>query len=255
MRKLKKKTLDELAKIMPVITEKEQGRIMGGVKFYNESGVYLATIGSSDELRFVEGSTSFGDITDQVKSAMAEGTDKTLQKRQENAALNVGNNWSNISENGRRNFVTTVMNESQALNGLKGLAFEDNWNSGNAAAKVFKYEDTGEQRLGISAKQAYFGTYSNALSTLVHESFHAQSGSGSQSSSGASGVEVPPDEDGAYAHQLNNSYYKQTTKEYRLEVARGAIMSLHWRTDLTTLNDRRREAAVLFGVSEHLIGF
>lgn len=32
MRKLEKKTLDELAEIMPVITEKEQGRIIGGVR-------------------------------------------------------------------------------------------------------------------------------------------------------------------------------------------------------------------------------
>ena len=255
MKKLEKKTLDELAKIMPVITEKEQSCIMGGVKFYNESGVYLGTIGSSDELRFVDGNTTFGDITNQVGNTMAGGPVKTLEKRQEAAALNIGSSWSNTSEKSRRSFVTTVVNESQLLNSLKGLQFEDDWDSGTVAAAIFTNKKTGEKTLAISSKQAFFGTYSNAFSMLVHESYHARSGSGSQSSSGASGVELRPDESGAYEYQVNNANYSQTTEAFRLELARGAITNWDWNPNMSSLNERRRAAAILFGVNESLIGF
>lgn len=247
MKKLERKTLDELAKIMPVITEEEQGGIVGAVKFYNYSGLYLGSLGSSDELRFVDGYTTFGDIVGCAKRIMAPGSEETLKAREESASLNIGSDWSSTSEAARRNFVITVVNSESALSALRGFEFIDNWNSGSSPAETFIENETGQIILGISGKQAFFGSYSSALSTLVHESYHAQTGSGMQLP--ISGV-ITPDENGAYSHQVNGPYYSQTSKQYKLELARGACTNGNWEPGTPEMYKRIRLAAILFGVPE-----
>ena len=53
MKKLRKTTLDELAKKMPVLSENEQRSSIGGYRYYDESGQFIDQIGSSNEIRFI----------------------------------------------------------------------------------------------------------------------------------------------------------------------------------------------------------
>lgn len=53
MRVVTKKSLEELAKVMPVIHEEEARAIIGGTIYYDVSGNRLGTVGSSDEIRVV----------------------------------------------------------------------------------------------------------------------------------------------------------------------------------------------------------
>lgn len=243
MRKLVKKTLDELAKIMPVITENAQNQIIGAIKFYNLSGVYLGGFGGSDELRFVGEDTTFGDIIDRATSIMAPGPAESLAKRQEDAARAIGSTWSNISNEARIEFATVLINSEPALSPLRGLEFMTKWNSGNAAAIIAKDVETGEIYLGISNKETFFGTYSQAASTLVHEAYHAGGSSGTVSSN----------EMAAYDSQVKNSHYANTSETYKLEVARGACYNQAWRPELKDEGERRRAAAILFGVDANKI--
>ncbi len=51
--KLTKKSLKELAEIMPVLSEKEQESCIGGTHFYNLSGVSLGSVGPGDDIRII----------------------------------------------------------------------------------------------------------------------------------------------------------------------------------------------------------
>ena len=119
-RTIKKKTLDELRKCMPVIPEEEMAEINGVVMYYNQSGVYLGKIGESDELRFV-GDVPFDQILRQVTSTMASGPMDTFKERQEAAAKNVGDNWSNASNVARFSFVKNMINNESALSPLRSV--------------------------------------------------------------------------------------------------------------------------------------
>ncbi len=57
MKKLTKKSLDELAKEMPIIDETYQKTFIGGTYYYDiASGTFFGQIGSSDDVRFVNSS-------------------------------------------------------------------------------------------------------------------------------------------------------------------------------------------------------
>lgn len=51
MKKITKKSLDELAKIMPPLSEEEQRGCIGGTLYFNESGVFLTQIGAGADAR------------------------------------------------------------------------------------------------------------------------------------------------------------------------------------------------------------
>ena len=53
MRKITKKSLEELAEVMPIIHEVEAKSFVGGTIYFDISGNRLGTVGSSDELRVV----------------------------------------------------------------------------------------------------------------------------------------------------------------------------------------------------------
>lgn len=54
MKKITKKSLDELAKVMPPMSEQEQRSFIGGERYYSPSGVFLGKVGSSDQIRIVD---------------------------------------------------------------------------------------------------------------------------------------------------------------------------------------------------------
>lgn len=62
MKKLGKSTLEELAKRMPVLSEKEQRSSIGGERYHDESGFFIGQIGTSSEIRFVFRSTYYSEI-------------------------------------------------------------------------------------------------------------------------------------------------------------------------------------------------
>ena len=52
-RKLSQKSLNELAEIMPVLSEKEQESCIGGTHFYNLSGTFLGSVGPGNDIRII----------------------------------------------------------------------------------------------------------------------------------------------------------------------------------------------------------
>lgn len=53
MKKLSRKNLDELAKVMPVLSETEQKAFVGGTVYCDLSGNYLGKVGVGDDLKFI----------------------------------------------------------------------------------------------------------------------------------------------------------------------------------------------------------
>lgn len=60
-RKLTRKNLDELAKVMPVLSEEVQACCWGGAVYFDENGNRLNRVGSSDEIRVIS-TTEFNQI-------------------------------------------------------------------------------------------------------------------------------------------------------------------------------------------------
>lgn len=50
MKKLNRKSLDELARKLPVINESEQRQLIGGIRYYDGSGNFIGKFGSSDNI-------------------------------------------------------------------------------------------------------------------------------------------------------------------------------------------------------------
>ena len=53
-RNLTRKSLDELAKVMPVLNEDVQHSYIAGTHYYDLDGNYIGKIGKSDDLRFID---------------------------------------------------------------------------------------------------------------------------------------------------------------------------------------------------------
>ena len=56
-RKLTKKSLNELAQVMPVLSEKEQDELVGGAQLFTKDGTYLGQVGTSQEVRIATENT------------------------------------------------------------------------------------------------------------------------------------------------------------------------------------------------------
>lgn len=56
-RKLTKKSLNELAQVMPVLSEKEQDELVGGAQLFTKDGTYLGQVGTSQEVRITTENT------------------------------------------------------------------------------------------------------------------------------------------------------------------------------------------------------
>lgn len=240
-KKITKKTLDELRKTMPVLSEEEMSKVNGSVMYYNQSGVYIGKIGDSDELRFV-GDVPFSDILRQVTNNMAAGSTDTLAKRQEAAALNIGTNWSSTSQAARIIFVTNLINNDPSLSRLKGMFIGDHDQNSGVRPAIIGSGANGDPVLGISTNQLYFGSYTSLASTLVHEASHV----------GPSGTIVSNEFD-AYKAQANNSYYKNASLQYQLAVARGAVSDSNWMPRLYDKEARLQKASEVFGLSVNQI--
>ncbi len=55
--KLNRKSLDELAEIMPVLNDDEQRMLIGGTYYYTPDGYFLGTLGLGSEIRITDAAT------------------------------------------------------------------------------------------------------------------------------------------------------------------------------------------------------
>lgn len=80
MKELKKKSLDELEKVMPVISKTEQATYVGGTIYFDESGAFIKQVGNSNEIKWVANadqhklSNISGDVPNDLGSPIAGST-------------------------------------------------------------------------------------------------------------------------------------------------------------------------------------
>ena len=136
MRKLTKKSLEDLAKTMSVIDETEQQNFVGGTFYYDYNGNYLGSYGTGNDVRIA---TSMSDIGGSIAFSSAPSSV-------------VGS-------------VLTNMSRFLGYSGIVGISYNDNeTNYGSATAGQIMYNP---------GSPAFVGDNNfNFWCTLVHEMHH-----------------------------------------------------------------------------------
>ena len=186
-RNLTRKSLDELAKVMPALSEDVQYSYIAGTHYYDLDGNYLGKIGTSDDLRFI---------------------DKQLYENYLIAASTFeygGETFANTSEHTQKLFLSKKtgipVDKIQISTGSEYIAGITNL--GN---------------LRVNPSGSFWDTNTNATSTSGHEQEHYSSGDYQlqQNSIGLAKAEIR-----TYENQINRPEYENTTKEYKEETANG----------------------------------
>lgn len=82
MKTLTKEKLNELAKVMPMLSEKEQSAYIGGSRYYTASGVYLGEVSDgSNSVKITSLSSIYGDYTTlAANSILSENADAATRQ-------------------------------------------------------------------------------------------------------------------------------------------------------------------------------
>lgn len=183
MRKLTRKNLDELAKVMPVISEVEQATYNGGTVYCDLSGHYLGKVGMGDDLKFIS-STDF-------------------EYYQTNNIEGGGKSFGELDNNGRVHF---IMNNSSFERGQ--ISIRNDSDSGYAAIIL-------EQGMVVFKNDSAWNNYHDALSTLEHEWYHFKE----HHYEANTGIEHVRNEIETYLMQINSAGFSNTSYEYKKRVA------------------------------------
>lgn len=189
MRKVTKKSLEELAEVMPVIYKEEAKSIIGGTIYFDVSGNRLGKVGSSDELRVVA-KEEWEDYTDQL----GFGTEKDYSKM-------------GMSLSAANDRVKTVVASSYARNyGFQGVQVNskvnvqaDAWISPNDPNIV-----------AIRHDSMILDHENDLINTLKHEQYHYITGHVGN---------IASQEIAAIEYQITQPEYSLTTKAYKEKVA------------------------------------
>ncbi len=196
-RKITKKSLDELAKIMPVLTEQEARECVGAAKFYDiSSGNSLGQIGGSTAVRFI----SINEF-ETLKSSYPTGgiNGKPMTDSQVDAN---GKSLTQVSDNIKQSFVKSIISD---LN-ISGFAFTSVTNgSGNEmSTKIDLKNKTIELFLCEDGGFAY-ENYASLKNTIYHEYLHTQYQGYTESY--------------IILKQVKHSSYDNTSDEYKKQTA------------------------------------
>lgn len=181
MKKLTKKSLDELAKQMPVLDEIHQKTFIGGTHYYDLSGNYLGKIGSSDEVRFT--------------------TPESYSYYLPINAENGGSSFANVNSGTQTAFIKKIF-------GTTGNVYINP--SSNYAAGL-----SSSGNLIIDPNSFIWNNRSDALSTLYHENMHYNNRDYAKTNP----YEIYQAEFTTYMAQISSYEYQQTTAAYKRETA------------------------------------
>ncbi len=196
-RKISRKNLDELAEVMPVLTEQEMSEYIGRTHFCDMQGKHIDDIGTSPTLRFIEPT----DLQNYKSVYCPYGSDIA------NLPLNVnpdnwGTSFSNLEDDRKKNIIQKRLNYSGAI---------------EFSGKGNTYMEFDLEKKLFRLNPANFENYYIFESTLVHESVHRESismGSGNWSLNNSIGNERL-----AYLAQANDKNLLLTPIEYRKKTA------------------------------------
>ncbi len=226
-RKITRKTLDELAKSMPVLTEQEQRECVGGTYFYDLNGHFIGKYGTTDTLRFI--------------------SKEEYDYKSSNFGSAPPDNWgSSLSDLGSTERYTIVHN-----------MLKDNFNvdvivgpikSGNVS-EVMGFLPNGV--LGIRPDNStIFTNYNAFMSTLQHEADHYNSSFYSSGMAGSGNNEgaIKTEEFRVYENQVKSQFFKNAPYDYKYRTAVGWIDLLD---DSDNMIAMRKYIAVACGLPEN----
>jgi len=182
MKVLKRKTLDELKAIMPVLSETEQAMYNGGTFYFDLSGNELGKVGTGNDLKFIAQSD--------------------FNYYRDNNIEGAGDSFSALSKAAQTTF---VINHSSFESGQ--IAISNN-SDRDLAAEVL------EGGVKIYKDDSVWNNYYDALSTLEHEWYHFDNGHHH-----TTGIEHVQQEIETYIAQINSAGFANTSYEYKKRVA------------------------------------
>lgn len=179
MKTLRRKSLEELKNIMPVIPETEQAMYNGGTVYCDLSGTYLGKVGSSDDLKFCSPMDY-----EHYKSCNVEG---------------MGVSFSALNNSAQYNFI--LLNSS-----FSNVQINQ---GGNCHAGL-----TEDGTLYVNENASSWNNYNDALSTLNHEWYHYEHGHYR-----LTGIDVVQAEIETYLYQIKDGNFASTSDEYKKTTA------------------------------------
>lgn len=202
MKKLTRKKLDELAQMMPKISEEEANALIGGTIYYNLSGIFLGKVGDSDALRVVA-----SDVWNEYKNNAAFGT-YTEEKYQ-----NMG---VPLSEASTATKIIVASNIAREF-GFHGAQINPNITLANGADAGLK--PANPNIVLIQHDSSILNDLNNLKNTFAHESYHATG-----CLKGTTICEI-----GAIEYQISHSTYANTTNDYKIRT--GDYLYSQWKKD------------------------
>lgn len=195
MKKVTKKNLDELAKVMPVISRNRQTGYVGGTIYFDLSGNKLGTVGSSNELRVL----SLSEWND-YQNAPGINTELDGSK--------LGISLSNASD------VTKTMVATSFAQSYGFMVAQVNSNVDIGA-------DAGIQPgspnvLLINSNSMIFNNLDDLINTIHHEQYHLTG-----AVEGTSQNEI-----GAIEYQISQPGYISTSNDYKIKT--GDYLYAQW---------------------------
>ncbi|MFI3315362.1 MAG: hypothetical protein R3Y04_06820 [Rikenellaceae bacterium] len=152
MRKLERKSLDELAQKMPLIKESEQAQFVGGYKYYDASGNYMGTLGSSNEIRLL-----YNNLLDLNSIVLAGDCTET-----NNTAYNMSISYSDMSSMQKETVISTILKETDAT-----FSGDVSFTYSSSSAEIGSSE-SGNISINVDHYVLSDGNYYNIKSALVY---------------------------------------------------------------------------------------
>lgn len=215
MRKLTRKNLDELAKVMPVISANVKSQYIGGAVYFDTNGNRLGNLGSSDEIRVIT-----KELFDQYTKNGGENTELD----------ELGTSFKDSSGSIQRSIIQDYINQYAS----EVTSFELSNMTGNIATVSSK----GELTLKISSISNEY----ELISTLQHENYHLSTVDDWLSSGNSSPSGVLNDIDRKNKNeletlmwQISQDEFKNTSLHYRSQIAESIYQTwqnlrMYWKT-------------------------
>lgn len=195
MKELKRLSLDELAKVMPVIEEEEQKQYVGGTHFYDYQGNMLGEIGNEGDIRIIS-ENNYNDLKNKndYNNYSSWGVPIQQAKLESESVKNILSSVTGYSPN---TFLIT-----------SGIS--------NDEAKTLYINPT-TYLIEIDMTSLTIKDVNCMLSTMSHESYHiAHSNDKDAYGNPLSDWEH---EKNAYLNQTSDSNFKSLPLEYRQKIA------------------------------------
>lgn len=206
MKTLNRMSLDELAKIMPVLSEEEQRQCVGGTAFYNTSGDFIADVGPGDNIRITT-----RDILDKLKLGSEIMGDRSYSE---------SNSWGSPLKEAKMKPEEITKMLSHIVGEDMGAKFSEgiDYTSGSIYdALTFMYSAEGTPNtFGLRVDLAGLSVQkvSSFRSTYFHEDVHRNNYTGSSWER----------ENIAYTQQTNQEGFTSLDESYRLQIKEGWIL-------------------------------